>query len=74
MGRNYQGSGAKSDNEISREISKSSWYKTNETIRLNDKYRAYVKTVPEGEQRMMTFLEFKKTQKPPRKKLGRTKR
>lgn len=67
MGRNYQGSGAKSDNETSREASKASWYKNNRTIKLNDKYRAYVKTVPEG-QRLMTFLEFKETQRPPRKK------
>ena len=72
MGRNYQGSGAKSDNETSREVSKASWYKNNRTIELNDKYRAYVKTVPEGE-RMMTFLEFKETQKPPRKKFRKQK-
>ncbi len=71
MGRNYQGSGAKSDNEVSREASKASWYKTNKTIQLNDKYRAYVKTVPEGE-RVMTFLEFKESKRPPRKKYGKS--
>ncbi len=67
MSKNYQGSGAKSDNETSREISRISWYKKNRTIELNDKYRAYKKTVPEGE-RVMTFLEFKESQRPPRKK------
>ena len=67
MKKNYSGSGVKSDNETSREVSKASWYKTNKTIELNDKYRAYVKASPEGE-RKMTFLEFKETQKPPRKK------
>jgi hypothetical protein len=72
MSGKYQGSGAKSDNETSREISKISWYKKNRTIELNDKYRAYKKTVPEGE-RVMTFLEFKETQRPPRKKFGKSK-
>ena len=67
MSKNYQGSGAKSDNETSREISKASWYKNNRTIELNDKYRTYKKTIPEGE-RVMTFLEFKEAQRRPRKK------
>jgi hypothetical protein len=70
--KSYQGSGAKSDNETSREVSKASWYKNNRTIELNDKYRAYKKTVPEGE-RVMTFLEFKETQRAPRKKFGKSK-
>jgi len=39
---------------------------------LNDKYRAYKKTVPEGE-RVMTFLEFKETQRAPRKKFRNSK-
>lgn len=72
MGRNYRGSGAKSDNETSIEVSRASWYKTNRTIELNDKYRAYVKNVPEGE-RKMTFLEFKESQRPPRKKYRKSK-
>jgi hypothetical protein len=67
VNKSYKGSGAKSDNETSREVSKASWYKNNRTIELNDKYRAYKKTVPEGE-RVMTFLEFKESQRPSRKK------
>jgi hypothetical protein len=73
MGRNYQGSDAKSDNQTSREVSKASWYKTNRTIELNDKYRQYTKTVPEGA-RQMTFLEFKESQRPPRKKFRNRKK
>ena len=71
MSKNYQGSGAKSDNEISKEVSKISWSKQRRTIDINDKFRAYQKTVPEGV-RPMTFLEFKESLKPVRKKKSET--
>jgi hypothetical protein len=67
MSKNYKGSGAKSDNAVAKEVSKISWSKTLNTIEINDKYRAYQKTVPEGV-REMTFLEFKESLKPVRKK------
>lgn len=51
-------------NDVTKDINKASWIKTQKTIELNDKYRDYCKS----NDNPMTFLEFKESLKPVRKK------
>ena len=56
--KNYSGSGARSDNETSKELSSVSFSRKLNTIKINDAYRKYMLDPP-TDSRPMTFLEFK---------------
>jgi hypothetical protein len=54
-------------NDVTKSLNREAFKKTLYTVSLNDKYREYQKKLVEGE-RMMTFLEFKESIKPVRRK------